>query len=399
MKRMIAILLCLTLVLTGCSIAQSPNNSEETTTPTTNTMRLEFSGLNDETLLSYMEDVVYEDTIENINSTEYVVEEVQAVYISKEFIEESSFNSQSNIYFGYTLDELNAQFQGNKYIFTLGDEGKTVVQELEEIPNTTGQTMLKNVLIGSGVILVCTTVSFVTAAAGAPVAISVIFAVSATTAKTMALSSATFGAIVSGIVRGYQTGDVKEALEAAAVGATEGFKFGAITGAITGGLTETFFLKIGTQSGLSMSEVAHIQTESKLPLDVISQIHSMDEYLVYKSAGLKPIIVNGKTALVQNIDLDFISELPDGTKVSNLVRMQKGYAPLDPATGKTYQLHHIKQDPNGTLAVLTEAQHQGNSTILNIFDEGSLINRTEFAKTRKEFWQYLGNNVFVNGGI
>jgi hypothetical protein len=215
----------------------------------------------------------------------------------------------------------------------------------------------------------------------------------------MALSSAMFGAVISGIVKGYQTGDVEEALEAAALGATEGFKIGAITGALTGGALETFALKIGTKSGLTMSEVAKIQLDSRLPLDVISQIHSVDEYMVYKNAGLKTVMVNGKTALVQNIDLNYISESPDGTQVTNLVRMQKGYAPLDPATGKAYQLHHIKQDPNGTLAVLTEAQHQGNSTILNIFDEGSLINRTEFAKTRKEFWQYLGNNTFVNGGI
>lgn len=398
MKRIIAIILCLALLLTGCATTNPPDKDEPTTS-NTDTMSLEFSGLNDENLLSYVEDVVYSDTIKNLNNTEYVVEEVQTVYISKEYIEETSFNSQSNVYFGYTIDELNAQFQGSKYIFTLGDNGKTVVQELEEIPNTTGETMLKNVLMGSGVILVCTTVSFVTAAVGAPVAVSVIFAVSAASAKTMALSSAMFGAVISGIVKGYQTGDVEEALEAAALGATEGFKIGAITGALTGGALETLALKIGTKSGLTMSEVAKIQLDSNLPLDVISQIHSMDEYLVYKNAGLKAIMVNGKTALVQNIDLNYISELPDGTQVTNLVRMQKGYAPLDPATGKAYQLHHIKQDPNGTLAVLTEAQHQGNSTILNIFDEGSLINRTEFSKTRKEFWQYLGNSVFVNGGI
>lgn len=398
MKKLIPIILCLALLLTSCTINNVPEQDKSTTTKV-ETMSLEFSGLNDENLLSYVEDVVYEDTIENINSTEYVVEEIQAVYISKEYIEESSYNAQSNIYFGYTLEELNKQFQGNRYIFTLGEDGKTIVQEFEEIPDTTSQTMLKNVLIGSGVILVCTTVSYITAAVGAPVAVTVILAVSATTAKTMALSSAAWGAVISGIVKGYQTGDVKEALKATALGATEGFKIGAITGAITGGAAETLLLKLGTNGGLTMSEVAKIQLESKLPLDVISQIHSMDEYLVYKNAGLKPIMVNGKTALVQNIDLNYISELPDGTKATNLVRMQKGYAPLDPATGKAYQLHHIKQDPNGTLAVLTESQHQGNSTILNIFDEGSLINRAEFAKTRKEFWQYLGNNVFVDGGI
>lgn len=400
MKKLIAIILCTVLLLTGCSTSEVPPQNEVTTSEqTTVAETIEFSGLDDENLLSYMEDLVYRDTIQNLNTTEFVVEEVQAVYISKEYIEESAYNAQSNVYFGYTIEEINAQFQGKKYIFTLGEDGKTVVQEMQEITNTTNQTLLKNVLIGSGVILLCSTVSFVTAAAGAPVAISVIFAVSAASAKTMALSSAMFGGIISGVVKGYQTGDVKEALEAAATGATEGFKIGAITGAITGGASEAFLLKLGTKGGLTMSEVATIQLESRFPLDVISQFHSIDEYLVYKNAGLKPVMVNGKTALLQNIDLNYISELPDGTKVTNLVRMKNGYAPIEPATGKAYQLHHIKQNPNGTLAVLTESQHQGNASILNIFDEGSLINRTEFAKTRKEFWQYVGNNVFVNGGI
>ena len=183
------------------------------------------------------------------------------------------------------------------------------------------------------------------------------------------------------------------------MGATEGFKWGAISGAIIGGGSETFLLKSATKSGLTMNEAALIQADSNLPIDVISQMHSLDEYVVYKNAGLKPMMVNGKTALIQNIDLDFVSQLPDGTEVTNLVRMQKGYAPLDPATGKAYQLHHIGQKADGTLAVLTESQHQGNSAILNIFGKESEIVRSEFATTRKEFWEYLGKAVFANGGI
>ena len=134
-----------------------------------------------------------------------------------------------------------------------------------------------------------------------------------------------------------------------------------------------------------MNEAAIIQADSNLPMDVISQLHSMDEYLVYKEAGLKPVMVNGRVALVQNIDLNYVSQLPDGTEVTNLVRMQRGYAPLDPATGKAYQLHHIGQKADGTLAVLTEAQHQGNSAILNIADKASEIDRPGFGNTRKEF--------------
>jgi len=148
-----------------------------------------------------------------------------------------------------------------------------------------------------------------------------------------------------------------------------------------------------------MNEAAIIQADSGLPIDVISQMHSLNEYLVYKEAGLKPIMVNGRIALVQNIDLDYVSQLADGTDVTNLVRMQRGLAPLDPATGKAYQLHHIGQKADGTLAVVTEAQHQGNSAILNIVGKESEINRAGFATVRKEFWEYMGKVVFANGGI
>lgn len=407
MKRIVALLLALTMILTGCSKPQtqtpSTNPSNDSTTDVVSVpaewieVQPEFDSLSDENLLLQVENLVYRETVQALNSEEYVVENVSAVYISKEYLEEVAFNSQSNVYFGYTLAELDEVFQGSRYIFTFSDDGNTTVQELQAIDDNATETMLKNVAIGTGVILVYVTVSVVSAGVGAP-AVSMIFAASATTAKTFAISSAAFGGISAGVVRGLETGDFEEALEAAALGATEGFKWGAISGAVIGGSSEAFLLKSATKSGLTMNEAALIQADSNLPMDVISQLHSMDEYLVYKEAGLKPVMVNGRVALVQNIDLNYVSQLPDGTEVTNLIRMQKGYAPLDPATGKAYQLHHIGQKADGTLAVLTEAQHQGNSAILNIAEKASEIDRPGFGNTRKEFWQYVGNHVFGNGG-
>lgn len=408
MKRIIALFLCAAIFLTSCSQshpqATNPDNTPDNTSSETveplvwEDAEPHYSALDDTLLLAHIEDLIYTETITALDSEEYFVEGVNAVYISKEYLEEVAFNSQSNIYFGYTLDELNALFLGTRYIFTLGENGNTTVQELQEIEDVNTATILKNVAIGTGVILVCVTVSVVSAGAGTP-AVSMIFAVSATTAETMALSSAAFGGISAGIVRGIQTGDFNEAIEAAALSGSEGFKWGAITGAVLGGTGEAFLLRTATKSGLTMNEAALIQADSGLPIDVISQMHSLDEYLVYKEAGLKPIMVNGRIALVQNIDLDYVSQLADGTEVTNLVRMQRGLAPLDPATGKAYQLHHIGQKADGTLAVVTEAQHQGNSAILNIVGKESEIDRAGFATTRKEFWEYMGKVVFANGGI
>lgn len=408
MKRIIALILSFTLLLSGCAPAQTIQDHTENTTipaadlPAQTTVWVddipEYNNLDDTDLLYHLEDLVYRETVSALNGAEYIVENISAVYISKEYLEEVAFNSQTNIYFGYTLAELDELFQGSRYVFTLGSDGQTTVQELQEIEDTSTETMLKNVAIGTGVILVCVTVSAVSAGVGAP-AVSVIFAASAKTGTLMALSSGGFGAISAGIVRGIQTGDFSEAMEAATLAGSEGFKWGAISGVISGGAQEAFALKAATKSGLTMNEAAIIQQESGLPMDVISQLHSMDEYLVYKEAGLKPVMVNGRIALVQNIDLNYVSTLPDGSEVTNLVRMQRGYAPLDPATGKAYQLHHIGQKADGTLAILTESQHQGNSTILNIVGKESEIDRKAFNETRKAFWEYLGKVVFANGGV
>ena len=398
MKRIITLILSMVMLLTSCGQVQPQSSTTNSATKTAEDIEPHYTALDDKQLLAYIEDVVYRDTITSLDSDEYFVENVSASYLSKEYLDEVSFNSQSNIYFGYTLSELDKLFQGKKYVFTLSKDGKTTVQELQEMKDTSTETMLKNVAIGTGVILICITVSVVSAGVGAP-AVSMIFAASAKTATTFAVSSAAFGGISAGIVRGIQTGDFNEATEAAATGASEGFKWGAIGGTILGGGSEAFLLKSATKSGLTMNEAALIQADSELPINIISQMHSLDEYMVYKKAGLKPVMVNGKTALLQEIDLNYVSRLPDGTKVTNLVRMQNGYPPIDPATGKAYQLHHIGQKADATLAVLTEEQHQGNSAILNICGKKSEIVRSEFATTRKEFWKYVGNYVFNNGGI
>lgn len=412
MKRVLALLLSLVMLLSGCAQSKpaskassassgSPADSVTDSVSESYTPRMtvwqddvpQYTSLNDTALLAHVEDLVYRDTVSALNSADYLVSDVSAAYVSKEYLEELSYNSQSNIYFGYTLDELDAQFQGKRYVFTLGDNGKTIVQPLETIDDNSTETMLKNVAVGTGVILVCVTVSSVTVTS-AP-AVSVILAVSAKTGAIGALSGGAMGAIPAGIVKGIQTGNMEEALKAAALAGSEGFKWGAISGALTGGAKEAAALKSMTKGGLTMNQAASIQRASHWPADVISEFHSVDEYKVYEKAGLKPAMVNGKTALVQDIDLNFKSALPDGTEVTNLERMQRGYAPLDPATEKAYQLHHVGQKADGTLAILKEAEHQGNSSILNFAGKESEIDRDAFNKTRKEFWQYLGNVVFA----
>ena len=280
MKRIIALLLVLSIVFAGCASsatntstpAGTTNSTEITATENKETSvpqstsaaqdndsetqtaiieaedsiktgndsvpekELAFKGLNDPMLLQYVEDSVYSDLVNEFSSEDYIIENVKATYVSKEYLEEVSYNSQTNIFFGYTLAELDAQFYGTRYIFTLGDNGETTVIPFENYDDTY-EKVLKNVATGAGVILVCVTVSVVTGGVGlAPV--SMVFAASAKTASSFAISGALFGGVSSGIVEGIKTKDFDAALKASALGGSEGFKWGAISGALAGGASE-----------------------------------------------------------------------------------------------------------------------------------------------------------------
>ena len=403
MKRMIALLLSSIIVLTGCGKVQSQETINNKIGPpavsaTDNVadgqlvlkeIKPQFNALDDEQLLIHTEDLVYREAVSAINSEEYFVENVSAVYISKEYLDELAFNSQSNIYFGYTLAELNEIFQGTKYIFTLSEDGSTAVQELQEIEDISTETMLKNVAIGTGVILVCVTVSVVSAGVGAP-AVSMIFAASATTAKTFAISSAAFGGITAGVVRGIETGDFNEAIEAAAMGATEGFKWGAISGAVVGGVSQGSALYgAAKQTNFTMNQYAQIQQETGYPLDVIKQFHTMDEYQAFRNANLKPVVVGNKTALVKT-DIDLAKV--DAKGRTNLERMKQGLAPQDP-TGVSYELHHVGQKKDGTLAIMSQIEHDNPAIHGFLQKTEAHAAGTNWDAERQAFWKAFAELV------
>lgn len=396
MKRLIALILVCAL-LTGCTPqTNSDGIQEETTAPATSQPESsysfteeeppEFSNLNDVNLLPYLEDSIYSELVTALNSEDYFVENVNAIYISKEYLEEVAYNSQENIYFDYTLSELDSYFQGTRYVFTLGDDGQTIVTEFQKYDDTYDQ-ILKNVAIGTGVILVCVTVSIVTYGAGAP-AVSMFFAASAKTGTIMALSSGVFSGVSAGVVKGIETGDLNESMKAAALAGSEGFKWGAISGTIAGGSGEAIALKGATLNNLTMNEAALIQRESKLPLEFIKNFHSMDEYTVLKNAGLTLSKVNGRMALTQNIDWDIIGDIEDGR--TNAQRVIDGLAPLD-QSGKPYELHHIGQMSDSPLAILTNLQHKSNYSVLHANTDSTVsnIDRNLFAKQRQDFWKAL----------
>lgn len=348
---------------------------------------IEFRRLSDPELLPYLEESLYESLVTDLNSDEFFVENVEAVYLSDEYIETLAYNSRENIYFGYTLSELDAQFSGQRYIFTLGENNETIVEAVKNYDNSYVNTIIRNVSIGTGVILICVTVSVLTAGTASTAAASMIFAVAAKTGTEAALAGAAFGGITSGIVTGYTTGNMDEALKSAAIGASEGFKWGAISGAITGGAMEGFGLRGATLNGLTMNDAARIQRETKLPLAFIKNFHSYEEYEIYKAAGLSAEKIGDTLAFTKAIDLDSVITDQYGNTMTNTERILKGSSPVDP-NGIPYELHHIGQQPDSPLAILTKSEHMqgGHNKILHFRAESSVNHDAAWNKQVANFW-------------
>ena len=193
----------------------------------------DFTNLSDPALLQYVEDSIYTDLVASFDSDDYIIKGVNAVYISNEYLEEAAYNSQSNIFFGYTLEELDEEFQGTRYVFTLGDDGVTNVVPFEVYDDTYEQ-VIKNVDIAcKGVILICVVVSIVASVAGAP-EVGMVFATSAKTVQSFDSSLGEISEVASIFVTGYQTNDIDQAVKAAALIGNKGFKWGAIIGEVVG---------------------------------------------------------------------------------------------------------------------------------------------------------------------
>ena len=161
MKRAAALILSVLVLFTGCSQAITPSKDSvaSTTEKTPEYSRVQkvidwsvetpaFSGLNDEALLRYLEDEIYSQVVSSFSTTEYIVERVSAVYLSKEYLEETAYNSKENIFFGYSLSDLDQYFGDTKYVFTTGEDGQTVVKKLTSVPEEEYYNkIIKNVAI------------------------------------------------------------------------------------------------------------------------------------------------------------------------------------------------------------------------------------------------------------
>lgn len=206
----------------------------------------QFYGVSDPALLQYAVDDLYSSLDSELDENVFVVDSVNSMYLSEEYIEELSANSQENIFFGYKLSELDTIFEGKRYMFVSGDT-ETTVREAGVSYDDTWDKIIQNVTVGTGVIFVCVTISIVSgglatipAIAVGATKVSCIFTVAANSAIDCSLSFAAMSMATTAILSAFTEDDLNEIIKKTLVSGSEGYKIGAIVGAVSGAASETF---------------------------------------------------------------------------------------------------------------------------------------------------------------
>lgn len=144
--------------------------------------------------------------------------------------------------------------------------------------------------------------------------------------------------------------------------------------------------------GLTDIEKKKIKEETGWSDEIVDNIDSMEEYEIYKNAGLKEVEIGGKPALIRD-DIDW--DQTDEKGKTNAERIKEGKPPLD-KDGNAIQLHHIGQHADSPLAELTLDEHRrgGNDGILHnktkpteVHGEGNTwtADRSHYWKERAEY--------------
>ena len=97
--KITALILVVSIFICGCTPVKNHGDN-------INDEKISFTGLDDSQLQDYVIEHLYSGVNAEFTNDDYTIEEISTVYISKEYIEESEYNAKSNIYFGYTLDEI-----------------------------------------------------------------------------------------------------------------------------------------------------------------------------------------------------------------------------------------------------------------------------------------------------
>lgn len=171
-SKAISIPLCLALVLQGCGVPAQTGNGSGPATPQESAQPVADNDqkMSDADFVKKLEDAIYQlivkDLDENGNRKDLQVQDVKAVYLSKEYLEQYAYNTKETKFFGTTLGELEKKFDKQKYVFDIDENGKTVSHAVDDFDNTFDE-VTQAALLGTGAILISVTI--VCATGGAPV--------------------------------------------------------------------------------------------------------------------------------------------------------------------------------------------------------------------------------------
>lgn len=227
-----AVPLCLALALQGCgapaqtgNVANSATSQESAQPVTSNNQKM-----SDADFVKKLEDSVYQlivkDLDENGNRKDLQVQDVKAVYLSKEYLEQYTYNTKETKFFGTTLGELEKKFDKQKYVFDIDENGKTTCHAVGDFDNTFDE-VTQAALLGSGVILISVTIVCVTG--GAPV--TALVACTANSAPAITANQAHLALLAaSSAVAIFDDGDVGDAAKDIAFDTGSDFVMQAIGG-------------------------------------------------------------------------------------------------------------------------------------------------------------------------
>lgn len=140
-----------------------------------------------------------------------------------------------------------------------------------------------------------------------------------------------------------------------------------------------------TKERLADEQKAKIKEVTSWSDKIMYAISSMEEYEIYKNAGLIEVEIGEKKCLIRN---DINWEQKDAMGRTNKERAEQGLSPFN-KDGKIIELHHIGQHAYSPLAELTLKEHRGkgNDTILHDKTKESEIDRQAFAGQRSAHWE------------
>lgn len=120
------------------------------------------------------------------------------------------------------------------------------------------------------------------------------------------------------------------------------------------------------KTGLTEEQKALIIKETGWPAEITDCIESMEQYEIYKEAGLEAVEIDGRPCLVKDIDMDYIDTK---TGLTNRELMKKGRSPIDAKTGEKIELHHMGQGFDSPFAELCENSEHGDGKDIILHDK------------------------------